>query len=98
LFHIQIRNSREIKNQQPPHTVPYDDAAAVIAVQSFGDLLGFNSHLHVIATDPPSAEKTWHVGLVRCYSDGNLPLKNPAAGMPVGYTRICLNAQLHLKK
>jgi hypothetical protein len=34
-------------------TVPYDDAVAgtVIAVQSFGDFLGFNSHLHVIATD-----------------------------------------------
>ena len=34
-------------------TVPCDDAVAgaVIAVQSFGDFLGFNSHLHVIATD-----------------------------------------------
>jgi hypothetical protein len=34
-------------------TVPYDDAVtgAVIAVQSFGDFLGFNSHLHVTATD-----------------------------------------------
>ena len=26
-------------------------AGAVIAMQSFGDFLGFNSHLHVIATD-----------------------------------------------
>jgi hypothetical protein len=34
-------------------TVPYDDAVAgvVIALQTFGDFLGFNSHLHVIATD-----------------------------------------------
>jgi hypothetical protein len=34
-------------------TVPYEDAVAgaVIAVQSFGDFLGFNSHLHVMATD-----------------------------------------------
>ncbi len=34
-------------------TVPYEDAVAgaVNAVQSFGDFLGFNSHLHVIATD-----------------------------------------------
>ena len=34
-------------------TVPYADAVAgaVIAVQSIGDFLEFNSHLHVIATD-----------------------------------------------
>jgi ribosomal protein S27E len=34
-------------------TVAYEDAVpgAVIAVQSFGDFLGFNSHLHVIGTD-----------------------------------------------
>ncbi len=31
-------------------------AGAVIAVQSFGDFLGFNSHLHVIGTDPPEAD------------------------------------------
>jgi len=33
--------------------VPYEHAVpgAVIAVQSFGDFLGFNPHLHVIATD-----------------------------------------------
>ena len=39
-------------------TVPYEDAVAgaVIAVQSFGDFLGFNSHLHVICTDPPEAD------------------------------------------
>jgi hypothetical protein len=34
-------------------TVAFEDAVpgAVIAVQSFGDFLGFNSHLHVIGTD-----------------------------------------------
>ncbi len=33
--------------------LPYDDAkaGAGIAVQSFGDLKNFNSHLHVICTD-----------------------------------------------
>lgn len=35
------------------HSVPYDDAiaGAVIAIQSFGDFLGFNPHAHVIASD-----------------------------------------------
>jgi hypothetical protein len=39
-------------------TVAYEDAVpgAVIAVQSFSDFLGFNCHLHVIATDPPEAD------------------------------------------
>ena len=34
-------------------TVAFEDAVpnAVIAVPSFGDFLGFNSHLHVIVTD-----------------------------------------------
>ena len=33
--------------------MPEDDAVpgAVIAIQSFGDFLGFNPHLHVLATD-----------------------------------------------
>ena len=34
-------------------TVPEEEAVpgAVIAIQSFGDFLGFNPHLHVLATD-----------------------------------------------
>lgn len=34
-------------------SVPEDDAVpgAVVAIQSFGDFLGFNSHLHVLGTD-----------------------------------------------
>ncbi len=34
-------------------TLPEEDAVpgAVIAIQSFGDFLGFNSHLHVLASD-----------------------------------------------
>jgi len=34
-------------------TVPEDDAApgAVIAIQSFGDFLGFNPHLHILCSD-----------------------------------------------
>ena len=34
-------------------TLPEEDAVpgAVIATQSFGDFLGFNSHLHVLSTD-----------------------------------------------
>jgi hypothetical protein len=47
-------------------------------VPSFGDFLGFNSHFHVIATDPPPEEKTWHVELVRCYSgSGANQLREP---------------------
>ena len=30
--------------------------------------------------------------------DGNLHLKNPAAGKAVSYAQICLNAQFHVKK
>jgi hypothetical protein len=46
--------------------VPYDDAVAVIAVQSVGDFLGFNSHFHVIDTDPPRRRKpgTWNLSAV----------------------------------
>jgi hypothetical protein len=34
-------------------TVPEEDAVpgAVIAIQSFGDFLGFNPHVHILCTD-----------------------------------------------
>ena len=63
LFHVRSPSSGKteslrLESVEPvsrylKQTVPYDDAVAgaVIAVQSFGDFLGFNSHLHVIATD-----------------------------------------------
>jgi hypothetical protein len=40
-------------------TVAFEDAVpgAVIAVQSLGDFLGFNSHLHVIGTNPTEADR-----------------------------------------
>jgi hypothetical protein len=43
----------KVLSQYLKQTVAYDDAVpgAVIAVQSFSDFLGFNCHLHVIATD-----------------------------------------------
>jgi hypothetical protein len=48
----------KILNLYLTQAVPYDDAkaGAAIAVQSFGDFQNFNSHLHVICTDPPEAD------------------------------------------
>jgi hypothetical protein len=53
--------------------VPYDDAVAgaVIAVQSFGDFFGFNSHLHLIVADPPPADYYGNGSFKTC------PIPNP---------------------
>ena len=42
-----------VLSQHLRQAVPYEDAVpgAVIAIQSFGDFLNFNPHLHIIATD-----------------------------------------------
>ncbi len=42
-----------VLNQYLRQAVPYEDAVpgAVIAIQSFGDFLNFNPHLHIIGTD-----------------------------------------------
>jgi len=43
----------KVLSQYLRQAVPYEDAVpgAVIAIQSFGDFLNFNPHLHIIATD-----------------------------------------------
>ena len=42
-----------VLNRHLRQAVSYEDAVAgaVIAIQSFGDFLNFNPHLHIIATD-----------------------------------------------
>ena len=48
----------KVLNLYLTQAIPYDDAkaGAAVAVQSFGDFQNFNSHLHVIYTDPPEAD------------------------------------------
>ena len=48
----------KVLNLYLTQAIPYDDAkaGAAVAVQSFGDFQNFNSHLHVICTDPPEAD------------------------------------------
>lgn len=61
-------------------TAAFEDAVpgAVIAVQSFGDFLGFNSHLHVLGTDPPEADFYGNGSFKTCPTPNPKGLEGPS--------------------